>query len=477
VANSAWSLLAQGISALIGGSVSIYAVRSFSVTEWGHYSTAVALVALFTVLSGAGLGPFALREFTATPTLQGELLGGVAQALALTAAAAGIGLIAVTIALGYPHQVLILTIVLAPLVALAPTQGVLIAAFNARSRLDYAAWFQLAQAAAYGLLAVLVVANAHSIAELAGSNVVAALGSTALGFVLLRRKLGIRPRLGGSLRRSVELLRAAVPFGGIALVGVVYARIDTLMLSLLSSATSVARYAVPWGLMQLTWLVPSVIAGAFFPLLSRRLSSAREEAEALFFLVVRAFLFASVPIAIVFALAAPVLLPLVFGHRYGASVQVLRIMAWTSVFGFQNYILWYAMLASRRERAALFVQLMGLGLNVGANAVAIPLWGPSGAASALVASDFFVVAGQAVLIHRHLFRVPYAEILCKPLAVGAVVVPMAVVISIWSAVGGALFGAMAYAAALLLVGYISNAEWEPAIALIRRPGTLLFRGP
>jgi O-antigen/teichoic acid export membrane protein len=221
--------------------------------------------------------------------------------------------------------------------------------------------------------------------------------------------------------------------------------------------------------------VPSVVSAAFYPLLSRRLSSAREEAEILFFLVVRAFVFASVPIALVFALAAPVLLPFVFGLRYGASAHVLQIMAWTSVFGFQNYILWYGMLASHRERAALFVQLIGLGLNIGTNAVAIPLWGPSGAAAALVASDFFVVAGQAMLIHRHLFRVPFADILNKPVAVGAVVIPAAVVISIWNAVGGAVFGALAYAGALLVLGYISNEEWEPAVALIRRPGTLLFR--
>src|SRR5258706_149649 len=49
IANSAWSLLAVGVTAIVGGVVGIYAIRSFTPAEWGHYATALALIALFTV--------------------------------------------------------------------------------------------------------------------------------------------------------------------------------------------------------------------------------------------------------------------------------------------------------------------------------------------------------------------------------------------------------------------------------------------
>src|SRR2546423_6219337 len=80
VVNSAWSLSAQGVSVLVGGAVSIYAVRSFTAVSWGHFSTALALVMLASVISGAGLGPLALREMTARPDQQGETLGLAFQA-------------------------------------------------------------------------------------------------------------------------------------------------------------------------------------------------------------------------------------------------------------------------------------------------------------------------------------------------------------------------------------------------------------
>lgn len=398
------------------------------------------------------------------------------KALALTSVLVAPGLVALTIAFGYSHEVLVLVLVMMPLIALTPGKTLLISTFNARSRMDFAAWFQLAESVAYGAAAVIVLTRAHSIAGLAASTVVAASGAAMLGVALLRRRLGIRAQLRQPLARSLILLRTAVPIGGIALVGIVYARVDTVMLSVLSDATSVARYAVPYSLVQVSWLVPSVVSAAFFPLLIRRLSVKRDEAERLFFLLVRAFLFASVPIAMMFALAAPALLPFVFGDRYGSSALVLQIMAWTSVFGFQNYIFWYGLLASRRERAALAVQLVGLAVNVSANALAIPLWGPAGAAAALVASDLMVVAGQVALVHRNLFRVPFARILSKPLAAGAIAGPFAVALDFWNAIGSAFVGASIYVAALLALGYISREEWRPVVSLIRQPSSLIRPG-
>src|SRR5206468_12176810 len=100
----------------------------------------------------------------------------------------------------------------------------------------------------------------------------------------------------------------------------------------------------------------------------------------------------------VLALGSPTLRPFLFGDSYSHSVPVLQIMAWTSVLGFQNYVLWYGVLAARRERAVLVVQIAGLALNVAINAFAIPLYGPTGAATALVISDLAVVAGQVALI-------------------------------------------------------------------------------
>lgn len=476
VANSAWLLLAQGIGALIAGGVSIYAIRNFAPSSWGHYSTALALVALFTIFSGAGLSPLALREMAAAPTRQAEVLGTAFSALAWTSGPAIVALLAVAAALGYPHEVLILVLVLAPCVFLDSAVANFAAAFNARGRLFYVALFQIAQSVIFGTVAVAVIAASMGVTGLAFATVTGSLSAAILALIFLRAKLRLWPSMRQSARNVWAFLRAAFPIAGINLVAIVYARIDIVMLSVLATSTKVAFYTVPYGLVRLSWLLPSVISAAFFPLLSRTLESDRAEAERLFFLVVRVFFFLSVPISLALALISPTLLPLVFGDAYSHSVTVLQIMAWTSVLGFQNYVLWYGLLAARKERAVLVIQSAGLVVNVGINAFAIPFYGSAGAATALLISDLVVVAGQVILIHRSLFPIPFLELLTKPVATGLVVAPVAVLIATHTAVAGGVIGAVAYIAILLALQYVTSEEWRPVTAIIQAPFALLKRG-
>jgi O-antigen/teichoic acid export membrane protein len=467
-------LLAQGVGIAVGGAVSIYAVRNLTPTEWGHLSTALALIALFTIFSAPGLPPLVLREMTSAPQREREILGMSLQALAWTAGVAAAALFAMTVALGYPEQVFVLVLVLAPLLVFTPALATVAAAFNARSQLVYVATFQMAQSILYGAAAVIVIAASLGVTGLAVATVSSALVATIIAFWLLGAKLRIRP-VQQSRAQVWRLLRAAIPVAGIGLVAVVYDRVDILLLAALSNARNVAFYAVPSSVVRLSWVLPSIIAAAFFPLLSRRLETSRSEAEYLFFLVVRVFLFLSLPISLLLAISSPTLLPFVYGDQYSHSVVVLQIMAWTSVLGFVNYVLWYGVLAARKERPVLLIQLAGLVANVALNVVLIPLFGPSGAAVSLLASDFIVIAWMTVLIHRHLFHVPVARLLLKPAGAGVVAIPLAALVATRNALGGALIGAAACVAVLLLLQYVTFEEWRPVTAVLRAPFDALRR--
>jgi O-antigen/teichoic acid export membrane protein len=474
LANSAWMLLAQGVVTLVAGGVSIYAIRNLSTTSWGHYSTALALVAVSAIFSG-GIAPLALRDMTSAPERQGEILGLTFEAVAAAFCVAIVALFVTAAMLGYSRDVMVLIAILSVSLLFDPVLANLGAALNARFRLSYLALVQVVQSLTYGTLAVIVIATSLGVAGLAASTVTASLLGAVLAFVLLRVKFGVTPRLGRSARHVWSFLRTATPIAGINLVGVVYARVDVVLLSVLATSSSVAFYSVPYSCVRISWIVPSVVSAAFFPLLRRTLDSDREEAQSLFFLVVRAFLFLSVPTSMLLALSAPTVLPFVFGDPYTRSVPVLEIMAWTSVFGFLNYVLWYGVLASHLERTVLFIQLAGLVVNVAINLVVIPLYGPSGAAAALVISDLLVIAGQVTLVHRNLFKVPFFDLLAKPTAAAAVIVPLAVLLAVHSPLAGAVAGALAYAGTLLLVRYITFDEWQPVVAVVAAPFDRLKR--
>jgi O-antigen/teichoic acid export membrane protein len=140
---------------------------------------------------------------------------------------------------------------------------------------------------------------------------------------------------------------------------------------------------------------------------------------------------------------------------------VLAILAWASLLGFQNYVLWYVILASHLERRVVSIMFVGLLFNAALNAVLIPLYGPEGAASALVASDLLVILAQVRLVHREIFAVPWAKLLVRPLIGGAIATLVVLAVKPIGAVEAAVAGSLVYAGALLGLRYVTWDEWAP----------------
>jgi O-antigen/teichoic acid export membrane protein len=467
--NSAWMFVAQIAGVIGGGVVSIYAIRHLTTIEWGHYSTALALVAILTIVAGPGVSTLALRQMSDDndPGSITRIFATATTAILLSGCVAVLLLFGALLALGYPRDVVVVAAVAAPFLILDPMVVLVQSAFNAGQLLIYVAWFQVARAAAYCVVAVAVVAAGGGVAGLAASSVATSALGLAIALVLFRGRLHGRVTLSRDVTEALRFLKIALPIAGIGVAGVVYDRLDVILLSRLSTSEAVARYAVPYSLVQLTWIVPSVISAAFYPVFSGVMKADVAEAKRLFLLVVRAFLFLSVPISLLLAVAAPTLVPFVFGARYDSSAAVLAILVWTSVLGFQNYVLWYALLAIHKESSVLWIQLAGLIVNAATNAVLIPHYGAKGAAVALVISDLAVVAGQAILVHRHLFSLPFARLVTMPLVASAIVVPLGYLIATRSAVLGAVLAATGYVALLTVARYITPEEWRPVLRPLR----------
>jgi O-antigen/teichoic acid export membrane protein len=467
VGNSALLVAARVVSLAVTTGVTIYAVRQVSAPAWGHYATAVALIAIFSVLSDSGIATFALREFSSEPLDAQRTLAIAATAIGATSVVA-IAVLVTVPALGrFPHGVVVLVLLACPLVALQPLLSLAYAAFNARQSLASVMIFQVVQALIFGAVGVILVAGGAGVRGLLGANVAATAIAVVLAFWLVRRRLGLRLFLTRHADDVRRCLLGAVPLAGIGVIGIVYDRLDVLLLSRLASASAVAHYNVAYSVVTLSSFVPSIVAATFFPLLNTALQRDRERARSLFLLVVRLFLLISFPIAVLLSIAGGTLITFVFGARYHASGPVIAIMAWTLVLGFQNYVFWYAILAIRRERRVLAILVGGLAVNALMNVVLIPRFGPSGAAATLLVSDFVILASQVPLVHREVFVLPFRRLLLRPIlgmaAALAVIVPLVKT----NAIGAAGAGVAVYTAVVLLSGYIRRDEWASVLGPVR----------
>jgi O-antigen/teichoic acid export membrane protein len=137
------------------------------------------------------------------------------------------------------------------------------------------------------------------------------------------------------------------------------------------------------------------------------------------------------------------------------------------VLGFLNYLLWYTVLAAYRERRTLLILAITLAINVGLNFLLIPPYGPTGAAVALAMSDLLFVAGQAGLVHRNVFAVPFRRLFFRPVVAVLAALAVAIPLSAVSALGAAVAAPCIYAALLVLGSYVTREEWQPLIDPLR----------
>jgi O-antigen/teichoic acid export membrane protein len=467
VFNSVVMTASSAVSLLVTTGLAIYAIRTFSVEEYGHFAIALALIGIFGLLSETGISTVALRSMSTDKQGEAKYLGLALVCELLTSLVIAPLMVPVGLLLGYPSDVIVLLGVGAVYLFFQGFLAALDAPFRARRVLVFPAVFLALQAAVTGGAGVVLISSGAGPTGLMTAMGLGLVAATVAAFVLVRGRLKIPIVLSGTVRQVPSFLRTALPIAATGGVAIVYERIDLLMVSKLDSTSAAAIYGVVLTALAIAAILPGIIVHAFFPLLAAGLEEAREQAAESFFLLWRLFLLLSVPVALFLLFGSDDLVTAVLGDRYESAGTPLAIFGASIVLGFLNYLLWYALLAAYRERRTLLILAISLAINVGLNFLLIPPHGPTGAAVALAVSDLLFVAGQAGLVHRNVFAVPFRWLFLRPVLAVLAALAVAIPLSAVSALGAAVAAPCIYAALLMFGSYVTREEWRPLIDPLR----------
>ncbi|HEX2291738.1 MAG TPA: oligosaccharide flippase family protein [Gaiellaceae bacterium] len=199
------------------------------------------------------------------------------------------------------------------------------------------------------------------------------------------------------VRVDVRLLVESVRFGIRAWVGSMARflnfRTDQILMGFLASEAALGVYAVAVNASEVLLLLPAATATALLPVAARTESGLRAD-QAL-----RAFRSAALVTggaALVGAALGPVLLPVVFGEPFEASVTPFLLLlpgalGFVAIAVFSN-----ALVAGSAPGLSSVGPLVSLGVGIALDLVLIPRFGASGAAAA--ASAAFLAGGAAALL-------------------------------------------------------------------------------
>ena len=206
----------------------------------------------------------------------------------------------------------------------------------------------------------------------------------------LRRVARIELRLD----RAVigKLVRNAIPFFAYWVMGSLYYRLDTILLSKLGGAAELGWYGAAYRLFDTLVFLPSIVASAIlFPILAQLSTQARPSLRRAMAKGLDIIVIVGMPISVgLFVLAEPIIR---FIYREPEFVQAVPALQWLAVgllLLYVNSILSVTLVSLNEEHKLTLVAGLALVLNLGLNLALIPRYQHIAAASTTAATEGFI---------------------------------------------------------------------------------------
>ena len=270
---------------------------------------------------------------------------------------------------------------------------------------------------------------------------------TLVGSLVLVVYRFVRPVFRVSLPFSIELLKAALPFTFMGICSVVYVKIDTVMLGIMKSAASVGWYSAAYRILEAVMFIPPVFALALLPVLSiYHKENMGEKLRKAYELSFKILFSIGLGIAVGLFLLAGHVVHLLYGRDFVHAGDALKILSWTILFGYVNYLLGSVLIAMRKEKIPAITIGFGTVFNIGLNALLIPKFGYLGASISTVLTEVLSFGIQFGCVTKAVGLINISNSFFKPLLSASIVG-----IFLWKFQGGNFFLMVLLSAALYLL--------------------------
>ena len=416
--NMAWLLFSQGSTRLLGFAAGTLVVRRFGPEMFGEYSYILSFVMYFGFLSDGGLGRYLIRDAAAArpgnERYPGEQV--FSQVMGLR------------IALAVLWYVLMLVLALATGAGGGRLLGIAIAGgtlFTGAISGPFASMFfareQMRAASLSAVTGSLANAAALAVVLALGGSVIAALTAVTLAGIapvvvlvwMWRRQLPIpRPRM--ARRPWLEALRRSFPYLVLGVVGLVYFRIDAMLLTWLQGPAATGLYVAAYRLLDAVTDLPGVVVAALFPAFARghlhNRADLRRSYQRIGALLTLGGLLAG---GALFLTAGP-LMRLLYGMDFAESAAVLRLLAVAVALIFADTANTLVLYSRPELRNVVWLSLVTTAANLVLNLVLIPRYSSQGAAVATIASTVLSLAIFTPVVLRYLRSEPASSSSAAP---------------------------------------------------------------
>ncbi|MBU0598373.1 flippase [Patescibacteria group bacterium] len=368
----------------------IYIARSLGPVDLGLYDPIKSLIPILLILIDFSLSVVLVREIARTPSKTEDYLSAVLGIKVIFAFAVILSMGLFTNFSEYSSLIKTILYLDAIIVILDTFTLTFFAVFRGMQNMKYESLGIIGTQVLTIIFGVTSLILNWGLQTLFIAVLVGSIFNFCFSYLMLKKKLKIKIKLGWNNEIIKKFLRIALPFAMAAILVKIYTYTDRFMLLTLAGQGYVGWYITAHKLTYALEFIPSAFAVSIFPAMSAFFIYSRKSLAKTFEKTFNYLMILAIPISFGMIVLADKLILTIYGTAFETSITPLRILMVGLVVVFLNFPVGAFLNACNRQIINTMNMAITVGFNVIINLFLIPYFTFNGAAVAALVSGFIL---------------------------------------------------------------------------------------
>lgn len=400
---SSWLFMAQAVARIISFFYIIFLARSLGVDDFGLYTVALAYFSIISAFADFGFNRFLIREVAKDKAAAPDLICNIV-ILRLAITSIFFAIFSLILYLFDPDKMRVSLTLLATLAILPQSVALTLdGVFIAIQKLKISGLTILFTGFSTAFLGFFLVS--------AGFGAFGGVNALLLGqmiyvgiLIIVLRKNKILKLTHVNKETIKKVILGSLPYGMLGVLGLLYFRIDTILLSYLRGSFETGIYSAGYKFLEAVTFIPAGFSAALFPVLSRLHIHDKDSIAKLYFKSLKVMLGFGIVTLLAFILILPTVIR-VFLPNYISSISVVLILSLSIPFMFAHVPAVSVLFSTEKYlKKILTLSVITLLFNIVLNLILIPQYGFIGAAWVTLASEVLSFVLFFIFLRIRVFR-------------------------------------------------------------------------
>ncbi|MFA5934664.1 MAG: flippase [Candidatus Paceibacterota bacterium] len=384
--NTGWLFISRIVSMIITFLTTMFIARTLGPGNFGQLNYSLSFVGVISTLTTLGVDTVLYRDLIKNPTRKNEYMGSAFLIKLIGGILTTVLVILSGLFLAENDVSKIIILILSGTFLFNAFQ-IIIYEFQAQVKSKYISIIGIFITLILNTLKVLVLVNDRGVIYLAAILLLESILYTSLYLYIYKEKLnGNIFEWKFNKKIAIVLLKDSWPIIMAGAFGLIYGRIDQVLIKHLMNIVDVGIYSSAVAITEVWYFLPNIITSSLFPAIVNAKITSEELYHSRMRKIVLLLLSISLSTAIITTIFAPFLINIIYGSAFMGASSILRIYVWSNVGMFLGILSTIYLIAENKEKTLAFITFIPMITNVTLNLLWIPKFGLAGSAYATLMS-------------------------------------------------------------------------------------------